>query len=153
PGLYSLWAHAHDGGVARASLVPESRRVLSSLSREKSFLKLFVATSDADDAVYDWLRPALDADKITAEEAPVSQGDLTNQVLARAGVIDYRSNHNSSGVIARLKLAPHLDDAASQVARSFFDEPTRNAISAHDRSSEPLRHPGDVGTSFDRNRE
>jgi hypothetical protein len=92
PGLYAIWAHGHEGVVSRIELTYESRASLAKMPADARMQQLYWTATRVDDEVYKLLAQEAMQGRITPKEAEEYQPHLTNEVLRRAGIVDYRSN-------------------------------------------------------------
>jgi hypothetical protein len=95
------------------------------------------------------IRAAIDRGTVSAEESSTALAHLVATTLDRAGILDYRSNVDASGFVARAGLEPYLERSARLAARTLLNaEPTPVD---HQRPT-ALQHPGDLGTAFGQTR-
>jgi hypothetical protein len=145
-GLNSVWAHGHDGTVARAALTDAARKATASQRASEFSSALKMIATAARNAVYDDLQDAV-SNGLSADEAQLALSHLQNVVLHNAGIIDYRSNLDEAGLVDALDLTATLVAAAEEAARSLFND--SRAPSDLDRRPRPLRHVGDLGAVFE----
>lgn len=149
PGLTSIWAHGHDGTVARASLTPAGRRAMSRFTPSEAVRNLYHLVN----SIGDWsfrrpLQQAVSEGRLTNDQGNNAFFHLIHTALDRAGVIDYRSNVDLGSLVADLNLEPRIERAATAVRGRAL-----NGARTERRDNRPagtLQHPGDVGASFER---
>jgi hypothetical protein len=157
-GLSSVWAHGHDGTVSRAQLTVPARAKMRSLLKQYDdpkvvFDRMHGVAREASRAIIDPIQNAVYARKVPLKLASKMHNHLVNRSLHDAGVIDYQSNFDAAeteAFIAKVGLAPYLKASISATRSLFYGSSATNL--KPDRPTKPLRHPGDVGATFDRAR-
>ncbi|WP_136626623.1 LPD38 domain-containing protein [Bradyrhizobium macuxiense] len=153
PGIRTIWAHGHSGGIYRVELMPAWRnmigtrrddvtgayRGLRTLWRRIEDLLLQTAHAEA-------LRPGNEALK---EAFEIGWAHLINTVLHRGGVIDYKTNFELDPSVLKMEgLSDAMERAVGLLKREFPDAET--ATVRNNRPAGTVRHPGNMGASFDR---
>ena len=126
PGLASVWAHGHEGGVYKAELHDNAKGIARDPSKGQLLWKAHCAANDAMTVAlhkeYKFLTQARIA------EANKAYWGIVNHVLALAKIINY---HSSS-------------DAAGDAEKVFYGD--ERIPSSHDRPADAIRHPGELGS-------
>lgn len=147
PGSGGIWAHGHDGSVSHAELRPEARRSLGA----RSVRRLDGIGMRVDGVLAAAMQNAVDSGRLTTEEANAVFHHVAGIALRDAGVIDYHSNIDAATVVSKAGLQPLIDELADNISKEMFGHARARLV---DRRAAPLRErPGNVGTSFERDRE
>jgi hypothetical protein len=150
PGLHSIWAHGHEGTVARASLTVPARKALSLEEIDPGVRRLHWIADSVSNFLLPVIQRFVDAKYIGRDEGHLAITDLVGRALHRAGIIDYRSNVELPKAISETSLGPYIERAAQWAAGSLFNDKIQTSAG---RQPEPLRHIGDLGTSLGRPQE
>jgi hypothetical protein len=148
PGLAGVWAHGHEGSVARGSLTPQARRALGAKHPDvnRAALALGLLARATSMEFFDPLRKGIERGLIDKDKAWEATVHIANTALARAGILDYRHNGDIQPVIDKFGLEPYIERAARQAAGSLFQDATTST--GQGALAESLRHPGDLGASL-----
>lgn len=151
PGIHSVWAHGHKGTVSRAALTPLGRALMNG-APARNISNLGRLRRNAD---YQFIKPLHDpvlAGLITPERADHLIGYLSNEVLRRAGLIDYQTSDRYEKEIQEFGLQPYLDNAVRNLIRSVPYAISRGEAPAagDDRLAGAFQHPGEMGAVFAR---
>ena len=152
PGLHAVWAHGSEGTVSRAALTKFGRSLLGPNVAHNVNSLSTITNGVSYGYLFDPLKEALDRGLITKWRANKLLAYATNEVLRRAGLIDYHTNDRFEGEIASLNLDPVIDHATRELVRSIPNAYTQKPAHGEDgrRAGSVYRHPGDVGTAFER---
>lgn len=151
-GLHAFWAHGNNGEIYRIALTPEIKAMLpKNIDAGRDTLgRLYQAV---ENPLYNVIVKAVRASgNVTPDEAARAILHLNNEVLHRAGVLDYRTNYElAPDFFSRVPgLDKAIDDAVAATRRKAFGGNTPPQRDDHSRRTEPLRHAGDLGAAFDR---
>lgn len=148
PGLEALWAHGHNGNVARIALTPQAKVFLAKNGTPTQVRNaLFQMANAAQRSVYDVVQRAILDNRVSMDGALAVTAEIGPIAFARAGLVDYRTNADVSHIIENLGLEPYIQKAA-QAAQEMLHARGYEPGLRDDRPAEPLRHAGDVGASF-----
>lgn len=151
PGVNSVWAHGHNSNTFRAAMTPEFAAVSfpSPPARSKKIEQVY---AHALWRLQPIMQEALTERTIGTDEANFGIIHLVNEILADAGIIDYRHNVSLGDLVSR---TPGLDVTIANAVvaarkEAFGDKANLNRV---DRPTGDLRHPGDMGATFERSAE
>ncbi len=148
PGLQAIWAHGNGKLVSRAALTPEAKARLKGTDLGAAVKILHaLAANTVGNIIFHPLVDLAAAGRIPQLRTQFIFAHLQNEALRRAGILDYRTNINYQDEIDKFGLEKLIDVAAREAKRRFFGAESQYA-NIPDRRAEPLRHVGDLGTSF-----
>lgn len=153
PAVRTIYAHGHGGAIYRVNLTSEGRRALP-VNVQTASQKLAAYAYAAEKGVQGFGVAHYEASGkspvfLAAFEA--SWHHIANEILREAGIIEYETNFEPDPSITGL---PNLDKAMKAAANVFREDLFRDqgqpAAGRHDRRPDSVRHPGNMGVSFDR---
>jgi hypothetical protein len=154
PGMRAIWAHGHRGTVSRGELTDRARNVLVQKMDQAAVATLYEIAEAIRREVYPTLSRRAVLREISAMEAARTNFDIIGEVMRLAGILDYRSNVGLfEDALYDAALRPHIDRAVELAARVMFHDEANTAraeTSLFYRSTNALRHIGDVGATFER---
>ena len=154
-GLRAVWAHGHDGSIYRAELTPEFDAVLSQNPNE-GFVRLKAISDRIEQRFLPLVQDAVDKGLVPSDDINRAFDHIINQVLHGAGLINYETNFSAGDLIARVPDLYASVQGATLTAQkeAFSGRPpaVRSPVGymGFRRSTGEARHPGDMGTVFDR---
>ena len=157
PGLSAVWAHGHNGNVYRGALTPEAKKYLPADPIERA-RKLQSICNAIDFDLFPPIERAVQNDQISVDEGNRNFHELRNRVLNVAGILDYRTNADLGDFVERVpglleKLKDVIELAGRQITPQGEDFNEQRAINrANARRSQPLRHAGELGATFEKAR-
>jgi hypothetical protein len=148
PALRAVWAHGNNGNIYRAELTPAFEALTFDSPNAKS-KRIESYYKTVQWRLQPIIQQAVNVHSVNIDEANGALNHLINEVLADAGIIDYRSNYELGDFVSRVKeLSDTLKNAVAAVRKEAFGA-TADSNRVH-RPTGSLRHAGDLGASFDR---
>lgn len=151
PGVYAIYAHGPSRVTFRASLSPVARDRANEMNdgRRSAKTALRAAFIDIESGIAAHERPQLQSILKRFAAAAIGQRHVVNMVLSRAGITDYRFANLPEGVRQYENAIPSdlIERKAADARRIFFG--AARAPVRDDRRADLIRHPGDVGITFD----
>lgn len=156
PGVRTIWAHGHGGGIYRVNLTPEARAKFPSdpMGARASMTKLanyWYTVQKGLNAAFQthWYQNGQNKDFEAAYQAAAAH--LNNEVLRNAGLIEYETNFETDeAAFGDFNLRKLIQTTADAIRKDLFGAKGPSAAGRLDRRPESVRHPGNVGVSFDR---
>ena len=152
PGLKSIWAHGHNGQVARAQLTPFGRSLMAKGDVARNILSLGrLANMIGDSQFLPVLQEFADARQLAPKRGDHLLAHLTAETMRRAGLIDYQTSDEFKADIEKFGLEPYIDGAVRTIVRSIPNAFAQNPPSGLGRrAGQNFGHPGELGATFER---
>jgi hypothetical protein len=153
PGLKAVYAHGHAGNVFRAELTPQFKAL--GLTPDTMARLLDQLHQAVEQVVKAKVVEAVESFRISGDQANTAYWHLVNQTLHDGGIIDYQTNFELGDLVSHIPgLADMMDRAVAimkkDVAAKIGAKGERAVRDQNDRRAGAVRHPGDLGTVFDR---
>lgn len=135
PGTRTITAHAENGAFSQAALTDSFRSFAHDKSIEDVYRMLREIGDDAWQQAKREISPLFKEGKIDKTLANKAVPEMANRALAKAGIIDYTSSHNISGIAQEI-LAP-LEERLTQAVAAEFKKHGFDGASISGRISVP----------------
>ena len=146
PGVHSIWAHGPDGNSSRASAGPNLKKLLGPALPLAWKLKLHNYVRQLEKDFHHAFMAAISRGSTTIDEGNLYYAHVVNMTLHDIGLINYESGIDAKAFLAKTGLGSYMDTIIRTKQAGLNVKPRKDNYA--NRSPTPLRHKGDLGTTF-----